>query len=71
MILLNVLIQESGHITDLSSSQDPGFYRRGKFFALFLVSTSTSFITSTAYTTTYKFTVDCTAPGPFTYVDCP
>ena len=68
---LNELIQENGHLTDLSSSQDPGSYRRGKFFALFLVSTSTSFITSTAYTTTYKFTVDCTAPGPFTYADCP
>ena len=63
---------EKHYVTELSSSQEPSSgFRRGRFFALFLVSTSTSYSTSYSYTSTYKFTVDCTHPGPFTYTNCP
>ena len=67
-------LQNNGkhYVTELSSSQEPSSgFRRGRFFALFLVSTSTSYSTSYSYTSTYKFTVDCTHPGPFTYMNCP
>ena len=73
-MLLDLQEREAGEqdAAALSSSMESvENFRRGKFFALFLVSTATATATATAYSSTYKFTLDCTWPGPYTYSVCP